>query len=58
MDNDRTSPPATSSEPEPGVKHWHGGTADTAMTHIAIQGLVDGTPVHWMEHVTDEEYLK
>ena len=43
---------------EPGVKHWHGGTADTAMTHIAIQGLVDGTPVHWMEHVTDEQYLK
>ena len=43
---------------EPGVKHWHGGTADTAMTHIAIQGLVDGTPVHWMEHVTDKQYLK
>jgi quercetin dioxygenase-like cupin family protein len=43
---------------EPGVKHWHGGTAHTAMTHIAIQGLVDGTPVDWMEHVTDEQYLK
>ncbi|MGY4646342.1 hypothetical protein ACVWWN_000138 [Mycobacterium sp. URHB0021] len=29
-----------------------------AMTHIAIQGLVDGTPVDWMEHVTDEQYLQ
>ena len=42
---------------EPGVKHWHGGTADTVMTHIAIQGFVDGRPVDWMEHVTDEQYL-
>jgi hypothetical protein len=43
---------------EPGVKHGHGGTAATAMTHIAIQGLVDRTPVDWMEHVTDEQYLQ
>jgi quercetin dioxygenase-like cupin family protein len=43
---------------EPGVKHWHGGTADTAMTHIAIQGFVDGRPVDWMEHVTDDEYCQ
>jgi hypothetical protein len=27
------------------------------MTHIAIQESVDGTPVTWMEKVTDEEYL-
>ena len=38
-------------------KHWHGATPDTAMTHIAIQEVKDGTPVHWMEKVTDEEYL-
>jgi hypothetical protein len=27
------------------------------MTHIAIQESVDGSPVTWMEKVTDEEYL-
>jgi quercetin dioxygenase-like cupin family protein len=41
----------------PGVKHWHGATEAEAMTHIAIQELVDGRAVDWMEHVTDDEYL-
>jgi hypothetical protein len=27
------------------------------MTHIAIQESLNGSPVTWMEHVTDEEYL-
>jgi len=27
------------------------------MTHIAIQESVDGSPVTWMEKVTDEDYL-
>jgi hypothetical protein len=27
------------------------------MTHIAIQESVNGTPVAWMEKVTDEQYL-
>lgn len=40
----------------PGVKHWHGATATTAMTHIAIQEALDGKVVEWMEHVTDEQY--
>jgi quercetin dioxygenase-like cupin family protein len=40
----------------PGEKHWHGATASTAMTHIAIQEHLDGTAVHWLEHVTDEQY--
>ncbi|MEU0493856.1 cupin domain-containing protein [Mycobacterium sp. NPDC006124] len=40
----------------PGVKHWHGATEDAAMTHIAIQGTLDGKAVDWMEHVTDAEY--
>jgi len=25
----------------PGVKHWHGGTATTSMSHIAITNVVD-----------------
>jgi len=41
----------------PGEKHWHGATPTTAMTHIAIQESLNGSPVTWMEHVTDEEYL-
>ena len=40
----------------PGEKHWHGATATTAMTHIAIQEALDGKPVDWMEHVSDEQY--
>ena len=38
----------------PGEKHWHGATATTAMTHIAIQEALDGKTVDWMEHVSDE----
>ena len=41
----------------PGVRHWHGATADTAMTHIALQEADEaGENVTWMEHVTDAEY--
>jgi quercetin dioxygenase-like cupin family protein len=42
----------------PGVKHWHGATPTTAMAHIAIQEAIEGKVVDWMEHVTDEQYLK
>lgn len=41
---------------EPGEKHWHGAAPTTAMTHIAIQEALDGKPVTWMEHVSDDEY--
>lgn len=40
----------------PGEKHWHGATATTAMTHIAIQEKKDGKVVEWMEKVSDEQY--
>jgi len=40
----------------PGEKHWHGATATTAKTHIAIQEQLDGKAVDWMEHVSDEQY--
>lgn len=40
----------------PGEKHWHGATATTAMTHIAIQEALDGKTAEWMEHVTDAQY--
>ena len=41
----------------PGAKHWHGATATTAMTHIAIVEALDGKAIEWMEKVTDEQYL-
>jgi len=42
----------------PGVKHWHGASPGTAMTHIALTGTVNGKNVEWMEKVTDEQYRK
>ncbi|MBV9537788.1 MAG: cupin domain-containing protein [Acidisphaera sp.] len=40
----------------PGEKHWHGAAPTTAMSHIAIQERLDGSPVNWMEQVTDVQY--
>ena len=42
----------------PGVKHWHGASPATGMTHIAILEALDGKVVDWMETVTDEQYGK
>ncbi len=39
-----------------GQKHWHGASPQASMTHIAITEYSDGTVVHWMEKVSDEEY--
>ncbi|THF56017.1 (R)-mandelonitrile lyase [Ollibium composti] len=41
---------------EPGEKHWHGAGPKTAMTHIAMQEALDGSPVDWLEKVSDEQY--
>jgi len=38
------------------VKHWHGATPTTTMTHIAFQQQLDGRAVNWSEKVTDEQY--
>jgi quercetin dioxygenase-like cupin family protein len=42
----------------PSEKHWHGATATTAMSHIAIQEKLNGSPVAWMEQVTDQDYAQ
>ncbi|HZZ44852.1 MAG TPA: cupin domain-containing protein [Tepidisphaeraceae bacterium] len=39
-----------------GEKHWHGATATTGMTHIAIVEKLDGKNSDWMEQVSDEQY--
>jgi 4-carboxymuconolactone decarboxylase len=41
-----------------GVKHWHGATATTRMTHIAIQEQINGKVVDWMEKVSGEQYRR
>ena len=43
---------------EANEKHWHGATATTGMTHIAIQEFLNGKVVEWMEQVTELDYLK
>jgi quercetin dioxygenase-like cupin family protein len=42
----------------PGEKHWHGATAANAMTHLAIVEKLNGKSADWMEHVSDEQYLR
>jgi len=41
----------------PGVKHWHGATDTTRVSHIAVTNVRDAKAVDWMEKVTDEQYL-
>jgi quercetin dioxygenase-like cupin family protein len=38
------------------VKHWHGASPNSAMTHIAILEQLDGKSTEWMEKVTDVQY--
>lgn len=40
----------------PGEKHWHGATATTAVSHIAVQEKLNGSPVDWLETVSDAQY--
>lgn len=42
----------------PGVRHWHGATATTAMSHVAIAEALDGKSVDWMEQVSEEQYRR
>lgn len=41
---------------EAGEKHWHGAGPDTAMSHIAVTEVVDGSAVDWLEPVSDDQY--
>jgi quercetin dioxygenase-like cupin family protein len=40
----------------PNIEHWHGASADSEFTHIAINPNIEHGVVTWMERVTDEEY--
>ena len=39
-----------------GVRHWHGAAPHVAMTHMAIQESENGSPVAWLEKVSDADY--
>lgn len=40
-----------------GVKHWHGASPNSAMTHISIcEEKEPGKVVEWLEEVTDDQY--
>lgn len=39
-----------------GVKHWHGATDSSPMTHLAMTYMLDGKNVNWQEIVSDEQY--
>ena len=41
-----------------GVRHWHGASPENAMTHIAIAESLNGSPVEWLEKVTDQQYQR
>lgn len=38
------------------VKHWHGASPDSALTHLAITATTSKGAVDWQERVTDIEY--
>lgn len=38
------------------VKHWHGATADSWFSHIAVEVPGEATSTEWCEAVTDDEY--
>jgi quercetin dioxygenase-like cupin family protein len=38
------------------IKHWHGASQDSALTHIAITAVTPKGAVDWLERVTDEEF--
>ena len=40
----------------PNVKHWHGAAPNTAMTHLALTGDLNGQNVVWLEKVSDAQY--
>lgn len=41
---------------DPDERHWHGATATTAVTHIAVQEALEGAATRWLEPVAEEDY--
>ena len=42
----------------PEVKHWHGASKDSWLTHIAVEIPAENASNEWLEQVSDEDYNK
>ena len=42
----------------PGVKHWHGGSADTSFGHIVVNTNPELMGLEWFDRISEEEYAK
>ena len=42
----------------PGVKQWHGGSADTSFAHIAVNTNPGMNGLTWFDRISDEEYSR
>ncbi|SHI75405.1 cupin domain-containing protein [Desulfosporosinus lacus] len=40
----------------PGLKHWHGGSADTSFAHIAVNTNPERSGVEWFDRISEEKY--
>ncbi|MGF7172141.1 4-carboxymuconolactone decarboxylase [Sphingobium xanthum] len=40
----------------PGVKHWHGATRTSTMSHVAVSEMRNGDTVTWLGPVSDAEF--
>jgi quercetin dioxygenase-like cupin family protein len=40
----------------PNVEHWHGASANSQLTHLAVNTNTQQGTVEWLQSVTDEEY--
>jgi quercetin dioxygenase-like cupin family protein len=40
----------------PGEEHWHGGTQDSLMCHLALVEHDDGQTASWLEPVAEHDY--
>ena len=38
------------------VRHWHGASTTSGMTHVALQESLDGKTVEWLEAVDENQY--
>ncbi|WP_264563779.1 cupin domain-containing protein [Flavobacterium sp. N3904] len=38
------------------IKHWHGASRDSSLTHIAITAVTPKGSIDWLERVTDKEF--
>jgi len=38
------------------IEHWHGASANSTMTHIAITNFKNDVQVTWLDAVSDEEF--